>query len=522
MATKEAVYMALDVSGSMSAHLPGITAALQGHLCDKMMHAKTDAFGLALVGTAGTENVCAETMGDYDHISISGAMGPVGIHRIQSVASIGVEDGAADTIDTLVVTTDALVTYVRKNKWAKRILLLTDGESLTATMDDDDMASVAAQLVDNGIQLDVVTIGALTRARKAADEERDVACSGDLGLEAAAEVWALLSALGARMDALCEEKGLPPSLFRVSDWATVEAKWSEPFRKAVRPTATFRGPLSIGGALLHVRVWKKVSGTSGVPVKFKNVSKAAATPAAAAADGDGGADNEGDEGEGGGPSGLTSDTRYFRASDPATDIAPELRVSAYRYGKDLIPLSGGAEEGLKFGVDEKCFELHGFVPQSAVPRHYFLSTSDCVVGDDAVPGAREAVQALCLVMEEEQCAAIVRFASRAKAAPRLAVLWPGVKCLYLNQLPFKDEIKSLLWPPVRSEPPSDSQRAAADALVDALDLDAAARLGSQAGAGGASSEADEVRIRDLTPDQRAMLRRPKVYIYMYMYIYIYI
>ena len=56
-------------------------------------------------------------------------------------------------------------------------------------------------------------------------------------------------------------------------------------------------------------------------------------------------------------------------------------------------------------------------------------------------------------------------------------------CLHLNILPFSDEVKALQWPPLPpslAAPPSAEQRAAADALVDALDLDAAAWRGADA------------------------------------------
>ena len=41
---------------------------------------------------------------------------------------------------------------------------------------------------------------------------------------------------------------------------------------------------------------------------------------------------------------------------------------------------------------EKVFELHGFAPAESVPRHFFMGGTECVVGDDAVRGAHEAVQ----------------------------------------------------------------------------------------------------------------------------------
>lgn len=494
MATKEALYMALDVSESMCPHIAEITGSLQAHLCDKVIHAKTDAFGLALMGTAATDNECARAMSGYEHISIMGEMGPVKANRIESVCSIQVEDGQADAIDALVVVSDALVRYVRKLKWSKRIMLVSDGETVTASADED-LSDIATQLVENQIRLDIVTIGSLSRAVKAATKGRDVSTGGDLGLQAAAEVWASLSTLCERMLSIAGDKGINTPPVGVTTWEDLKAKWAEPYKKHVRPTASYRGPINIGGKHLPVRVWKKVSASSSVP-KFKSISKRTAELLATAEDDP--EDNPADAAEM-----IMTETRFHRASDPDTEVPPDMRVSAYRYGADLIPLTGPAEEGMKYGVAEKCFELHGFVPQSAVPRHFFLGTTDVVVGDDDVAGAREAVQALCIAMDKAGTGAIARYAPRAKAAPRLVFLLPGLKCLYMNQLPFKDEVKSLLWPPLAVPPPTDAQRSAAAALVDALDLDAAARR-SLPGA-----DTEEARIRDLPLDARASLRRPK-------------
>jgi ATP-dependent DNA helicase 2 subunit 2 len=502
MAGKEALYLALDVSKSMCPHIAEITGSLQAHLCDKALHAGSDAFGLALMGTAGTDNECAgapddeggESYGGYEHISVMGAMGPVTANRIESVSSIQVESGQADAIDGLVVASDALVRYVRKLKFAKRIMLISDGETVRAEADADELSNIAAQLVENNVRLDIVTVGALSRAAAAADEGRDVSTGGDLGLQAAAEVWASLSALRERVHAIASEKGIDTRLVSVSSWEQLKAKWAEPYWKHVRPSASYRGPLNISGRHLPVRVWKKVSGSSTMPIKFKSISKSAAALVAAAEH----VPEDKPEAED-----FVTEKRYHRRADPDDDVVPTSFVSAYRYGANLIPFSGAAEDRMKYGVAEKCFELTGFVPRSAVPRHWFLGTADVVVGDDDVPGAREAVQELCIEMDQAGLGAVARYAPRAKGAPHLTFLLPGMKGLYMTELPFKDELKALLWPPVAAPPPTDQQRSAAEAFVDALDLDGAALRSLP------EQEAKGARIRELPPDARASMRRSK-------------
>lgn len=164
--------------------------------------------------------------------------------------------------------------------------------------------------------------------------------------------------------------------------------------------------------------------------------------------------------------------RYYTQGDPEGDVRPEDRASAFRFGKDLVPVYGADEDATKFGVPEKAFQLVGFVPRQTVPRHYFVGTSDCVVG--AGEHANQALQALCLALEEEDLVGIARFAPKKNSQPRLVVLTPCCRCFYLNNLPFSDEVKPLLWPPPRSEGPSEAQLEAAHALVDALDMKSAA------------------------------------------------
>lgn len=233
------------------------------------------------------------------------------------------------------------------------------------------------------------------------------------------------------------------------------------------------------------------------PVKFNFVSKEAV-----ACDAKTGANDSGAPAR----SGYFEEKRFFQPDDRNADVPPEDRISACRYGRDLIPLSASIEESMKYGVAEKCFELHGFVPQSAVPRHFFLTTTDVVVGDDTTLGAHQAISALCIAMEDAGVGAIARYAPKAKSAPRLALLLPGIKCLYLNQLPFREEVKSLLWPPPKHEPPNEAQRTAAEALVDALDLDAEAH---RRACSSALPDQHDLRICEMPPEARAILRRPK-------------
>lgn len=351
-ATKEALFLALDVSPSMAQHLPGVLSALQGQLCDKLLHSKQDAFGMLLVGSAETHNTCSEEMGGYEHLRVAGSMGSVGMKRVLEVGEIRTEvGGRADAVDAVVVAADALARYVRKNKWAKRIVLLTDGASLSADCDDDELGDIASQLASNDIRLDVVMLHPLSALSVGAAS----AGGDDQAAEGAAlAVWAALSALGNRLNALGEERGR--TLFGAEHWNETARRWAAPVVKRVRPTAVYRGPLALGpGGFVPVRVWAKVSRSGTLPLKFGSVSKAAlaaeaAEAEAAGAGGSAAADGGGAEAREAKEASVATETRYVRKGDPDHDVPPERRVNAYRYGRDLIPLSGAQEEALKQGA----------------------------------------------------------------------------------------------------------------------------------------------------------------------------
>ncbi|EOD27781.1 hypothetical protein EMIHUDRAFT_204744 [Emiliania huxleyi CCMP1516] len=381
MASKEALFIALDVSDSMRPHLDDVTGAVQRMLCDRIFHSKQDAVGLLKAGADATDNEVALQMGGYDHIAVVGSMGPVGMKRIENVGAIHAESGRADLIDAVVVAADAIARYVRKNKWSKRVLLVSDGATSRAELDEEQVADIASQLADNHIVL---------------------------------ETWAALARLGARLDAL----GKPdkPKPFVAREWSEAKRVWSEPRAKATKSTAAYRGPLALGGSgggFLPVRVWRKVAASNSAPVLFKS---------------------------------------WVLKSDLDTQVRPNEMVAAYRYGRDVIPVAGALEENMRYGVPEKCLELHGFVPRASVPRHYLLGPSEVLVGDDAVAGADKAVQALCYVLDEERLLGIARYARSKGLAPRLAVLWPSASgCLHLNILPFSDEARiSELEPQARA------------------------------------------------------------------------
>ena len=56
----------------------------------------------------------------------------------------------------------------------------------------------------------------------------------------------------------------------------------------------------------------------------------------------------------------------------------------------------------RYGVDQKCLQLLGCLPQSALPRHLLSSRAECVVADPEALGqeAYRAMQAVRMALED--------------------------------------------------------------------------------------------------------------------------
>ena len=236
-------------------------------------------------------------------------------------------------------------------------------------------------------------------------------------------------------------------------------------------TQAYQGSLTVGsGMALPVVCWRRVS--KGAAIKTVPVSKAALAEAAEE-------EAEAEGGEQRRPDQTVVTERNYLVPSTGDEVPPELRQAAYTYGKDMVPVTSQDEEAMKFGVAEKCMQLVGMVPEAAAPRHWFMAHAQCVVGDPGSPWSHKALSALGLAMEEEGLVAIVRVAQRKGATPRPYCLSPGTRCLYLNALPFGDELRQMEFAPPPKEGAAGAagaagvgaaQQAAADALLDALDF----------------------------------------------------
>lgn len=130
------------------------------------------------------------------------------------------------------------------------------------------------------------------------------------------------------------------------------------------------------------------------------------------------------------------------------EIGPESRTRAFLYGRDVVPIMQAEMKFLKYEGGERGLKVLGTIPPSDVPVHHFTEKTECLVADPNSEAARVAMADLIEALRRKGLALIARYVWRAGVAPKLVVLYPSPKgdSLYLNQLPFAEDIRNLVLP----------------------------------------------------------------------------
>lgn len=115
----------------------------------KIIFHPRDVVGVALHGTEETKNPVAAEYGDgqYANISELHVIAPVSYRTLEVLDHVEKQatGGPADLIDSLCIGMYAIIQFVKKLKFAKRVILITDGSS-PATVDDDQLEQIASEV----------------------------------------------------------------------------------------------------------------------------------------------------------------------------------------------------------------------------------------------------------------------------------------------------------------------------------------------------------------------------------------
>ncbi|RKP10867.1 SPOC like C-terminal domain-containing protein [Thamnocephalis sphaerospora] len=466
MANKEAIVFILDVGPStwQTAASNGTTRWEVGrHVLSLLISAKVvearklDHVGLVLCGTAATDNPLAEP-GQYPHITLARPLAMADLALLQSVDETQLEKGTApaDCVDALVVAIDMLMRHCRQLKYSKRIYLITDAETEANIADLD---AIQEQLQINGIGLDIVghDFDAEDAAKSATKRTNEAVLRG-----------------------LAEEAG--GSVFTAGEALQLLSQFRT---KRVRPTALFRGVLSIGDCdaqpqaslAIPIHAFAKT-----LLVKRPTAKKCTNLLEAS------GETNSVD---------VVTERHYYLAPEgdgaeqendkQAQRVEREELEHAYVFGRSLVPVRRVDEEDAARLTTEKSMQVIGFFASAQLPAYFSMGNIYQVCAAPHVEGAARAMSAFAHALYEKDAMALVRYVRVDNASPKLGVLWPRIKAtgVFLNfaHVPFADDVRHYLFASLehtslpeptsarkRRRMPTAEQLTCMEAFVDSLDL----------------------------------------------------
>ena len=170
MAEKEAIVFVVDVGATMARMVPPRTESnldyalryVYSRLGDMAATSrKTLCAGIVALRSRTTDNSMGDEAG-YEHISVLQGLGPVSLDRLKELqAAVGeiTKDGVegmemrGDAVSATIVAVDMIDRFTKKQRWTRRVCLVTDGEG---AMDADDGEAVAEKMNASGIQMHVL------------------------------------------------------------------------------------------------------------------------------------------------------------------------------------------------------------------------------------------------------------------------------------------------------------------------------------------------------------------------------
>mmetsp|Transcript_31323 Transcript_31323/g.43442 ORF Transcript_31323/g.43442 Transcript_31323/m.43442 type:complete len:748 (+) Transcript_31323:84-2327(+) len=462
MSSKTLNVLLVDVSKTVHRQLHDVSSGLHSFVHSRVIFKPKDEVGLVLFGSNATHNDLntetesqqpgeGEDQQQYSGVYVVSSLRSLdlGMLRMTQEEGLGALKGdkEGDFLDALTVGIDMLLKCPRKAT-GKRLLLLTDLNS-EVELDEEFIDSLVAQMQAHKIQLEVVCIPSSSSTSSPASDNK-------------AALTSVVDRVGGIVRSLGEAQ---------EDWDHRQSKQTGPL------TGLFRGELQLGESM-SVKVWvyKKTGEEKFPSLKKYSPSLPPDDPDATHL--------------------VKRETVYRSTTNPdEDDVPPERRVSAFKFGKQRVPVSAEMGAFLKFQV-EKGMQLVGFTPRTNIPRHYFMKDTAVVIpwpGQSgptdkaglAPPKAAKAarcVSALARALDASSQCAIVRCAFRAGASSvTWGVLLPhlvkGVgDFLLFNHVPFAEDLRDYTFDSFFNAKdkvqPSQSQLDAAESLISSFDLSA--------------------------------------------------
>ena len=173
MAGKEGIFVILDVGSSIKKQYLdtnqtrlsfGIESIRQLIRQKLLFNVKRDQIGIILMGREGEEAENLNIYSELDFPSIDL------LNRLNSIETEEDEDNG-DIFLSIDFAIDEFIAKYKKLKWAKKIFLITDGES-KCKMTKEQIEELAERINDNDVKINIICVGFFEELDKDDDEER--------------------------------------------------------------------------------------------------------------------------------------------------------------------------------------------------------------------------------------------------------------------------------------------------------------------------------------------------------------
>ncbi|KFY35002.1 hypothetical protein V494_06292 [Pseudogymnoascus sp. VKM F-4513 (FW-928)] len=418
---------------------------------------RTDETNNALEGEEG-----------YNNISIMQPLGPIKVpdlKKLQKSVKPSKTD-VGDAVSAIIIAIDMMERFTKKLKYARKIVLVTNG---TGLMDSDDLDETSAKLNEDGIELVVLGVDFDDAEFGFKEEEKDSLKAGN---------EKVLRDLADK----CEK-----SIFGTAAEAVQDL--SIPRVKDYKPYATFKGQLTLGDP-------EKYDTALCIDVERYFRTKVAKAPSASSyVVAEMAGDDEGDvkmedatQGEG-----LTAvkNARTYKIVDESApggkrDVDREDLAQGFEYGRTAVAIAESDQNITKLETVAS-FSIVGFIPAERYERFFNMGESCVTVAARANEKARLALSSLVHALAELESYAVARIVLKDGKDPQLVLLTPSIEpdleCLIDVPLPFAEDVRLYRFPPLdrvitlsgqtmtkHRNLPTDDLTKAMSAYVDAMDI----------------------------------------------------
>lgn len=479
MADKEATVYIVDCGRSMGETSHGrsqsnLDWALE-YVWDKITTTiasgrKTFLAGAVGLRTDGTLNELSDDP-DYAHISVFKDLGQVLMPDLRKLRDRMVvsETDAGDAISALVIAIQMIVNTCKKLKYTRKIVLVTDAR---APMQTDDLSDITQKLKEDSIELLVLGVDFDDPEYGFKEEDKNTS---------KAENEAVLKTL-------CNDCG--------GTFGTIAQAIDElgvPRVKSTRPIASYKGLLTLGNpeeyetalSIAIERYPKTMEARPPASSKFVtrgDIAGASQLPESTSA--------ALQDGESDGLAAVKNARTYQVVDEEAPggkkDVEYDELSKGYEYGRTAVHISE-ADRNVTTYETTAGMDIIGFVDKNQYARYLGLGRTFIIVSAKHDDKGSMALSSLIHALYELESYAIARLVSKENKEPRILVLAPNIEpdfeCLYDNELPFAEDVRSYKFPPldrvvtvsgkvitVHRNLPTVELQDAMSAYVDSMDL----------------------------------------------------